>query len=226
MIADSWQELTFLISSSLSQKSGLRTPHLDSELQRQHLHFKQLSGLMETCPLKEEITSFFQMSALITQRQEGRETPSGKIVLKEERGNSQASSWESRSQNKKSVYLGKYLVMIHLTSPLLFQTAACTEAGSDGLLFSKLLAHAHTSLKPDGWLRAQWHLCSLLPAKDWQRALLKSLQGLCCHSPESVVYSLQSSPCHNPALSEGPNTADRASVWLEVKTAKKLASNN
>lgn len=159
---------------------------------------------MEMYPLKEEITAFFPDVSPITQRQERRETPSRKIVLKEERGNSQASAGKAGVRKKKSVYLGKYLVMIHLTSPLLFQTAACTEAGSDGPLSSNLLMHAHTSLKPDGRPRSRPHLCSLLLAKDRQRALPKSLQGLCCHSPESRVYSLQSPPCHIPALLRTP----------------------
>lgn len=47
---------------------------------------------MEIYPLKEEITSFFPDASPITQRQEGREMPSRKIVLKEGRGNSQASA--------------------------------------------------------------------------------------------------------------------------------------
>lgn len=51
-------------------------------------------------PLKEEITSFSPDVSPITQRQEGREMPSRKSVLREERGNSQASAEKAEVRTK------------------------------------------------------------------------------------------------------------------------------
>lgn len=102
-------------------------------------------------PLKEEITAFFPDVSPITQRQEGRAMPSRKIVSKEERANSQDSAERAGVRTKKVCL--SWEVSCDDTSallPLLFQTAACMEAGSDGPLSSNLLMHVQHESEA-GW---------------------------------------------------------------------------
>lgn len=156
-------------------------------------------------PLKEEITAFFPDVSPITQRQEGRAMPSRKIVSKEERANSQDSAERAGVRTKKSVYLGKYLVMIHLLCcPCFSRQQLAWRLAQMGRCPPISSCTYNTNLKLDGRPWSHRHLCSLLLAKDRQRALPKSLQGLCCHSPDSRVYSPQSPPCRIPALLRTP----------------------
>lgn len=158
---------------------------------------------MEIDPLTKGITSFFPDVSPITQRQEGREMPSRKSVLREERGHSQASAGKEGVRIKSLFILGNNLwgyiwlcpgFSRQQPAPRLAQMGCCSLVSSGTC----------TQLWSEWAATVRGHLCSPLLAKDRK----EHCPNLSSSSPITVLRAqfipFQSSPCCNPALLRRP----------------------